>query len=76
MRRRRRGRAIGALSTTVPAGHLGLPRSVLRPGDIRVTTIDEIYRELCGRTHPPATLREWATVASLRTAVRRAGTQA
>ena len=49
-----KGRAISeALSSAVPEGYLGLPGSVLRPGDIRVTTIDEIYRELCGRTHPP-----------------------
>ncbi len=57
-----KGRAISeALAAAVPEGYLGLPTSVLRPGDIRVTTIDEIYGELCGRTQPPTTLHEWAT---------------
>ena len=49
-----------ALATAVPNDYLGFPREVLRPETIRVTSIDNVYRELCRLTHPPDTLHGWA----------------
>ena len=56
-----RGEAITeALVATVPDTYLGIAKDVLRPNAINVTTIDEIYLNLCSMTHPPSTMREWA----------------
>ncbi len=48
------------LAAAVPDDYLGFPREILRPETIRVTTIDDAYRELWRLTHPPNTLRVWA----------------
>jgi hypothetical protein len=56
-----RGEAIEeALAATVPDTYLGIAKDILRPHAIKVTTIDEVYLNLCSMTHPPSTMRGWA----------------
>ena len=49
------------LSAAVPDEFRGVSMAELRPDEIQVSTIDSVYQDLCGSSHPPVTLDEWAS---------------